>query len=230
MDLIDDPNIVQIARRFPKQRLIVLTSMMRDFLSTQVDNSITVIPEHSCNFALDVRPDREVKVVGYVGSSQCFDLDVNRVEEVLSQIGLEFKYLICEGPDVTRKDVVEFYKSIDIQLAYRLPLEEIRPPMYRNPLKIFNAGSFRIPTVAYPELSYRLEACSYYLEATDLADVVNQCWMLKNDHSYYTFYADRVYNWSKQFDILEIAKHYARLAPSEVFDIEANVDRMRGAA
>ena len=230
LDLIDDQNLVAIANRFPENRRIVLTDLMRDYLSDKVENEIVVIPEHSCNFAQETRPNSAVSTVGYVGSSQCFDLDVNRVREVLEQIGLDFRFLICETDRVTRKDVVEFYKMIDIQLAFRLPTREIRPPVFRNPLKIFNAGSFGIPTVAYPEISYRLEAGSYFLEALDLADVVNQCWMLKNDQSYYDFYSNRVLKWSQQFDIEQIAKLYAKLAPTESFSIEENVKRMRGAA
>ncbi|MHA2264869.1 MAG: hypothetical protein ACXAEN_20950, partial [Candidatus Thorarchaeota archaeon] len=67
LDLIDDVNIVKIP------------------------NDIVVIPEHSCNFEQEVRQRDEVKTVGYVGSSQCFDLDVNDVKNVLGQIGLDFK-------------------------------------------------------------------------------------------------------------------------------------------
>ncbi|KKL03735.1 hypothetical protein LCGC14_2623170, partial [marine sediment metagenome] len=57
---------------------------------------------------------------------------------------------VCETDKFTREDVCEFYKTIDIQIAFRTPGKEVRPPIFRNPLKVFNAGSFKIPTVAYP--------------------------------------------------------------------------------
>jgi hypothetical protein len=230
LDLIDDVNIVIISRNFPTHKLIVLTDMMRDYLSSQIPNDIVVIPEHSCNFEQEVRQRDEVKTVGYVGSSQCFDLDINDVKNVLGQIGLDFKYLVCEGDSVTRKDVCDFYKSIDIQLTFRKPGEEVRPTVYRNPLKVFNAGSFKIPTVSFPELSYRICAGTYFLEAVDLGSVIDKCYMLKHDKGLYEFYANRSYEWSKQFDIAKIAKLYAALAPTETFDIENNVKKMRGAA
>lgn len=227
VDLIDDNSMVKIARRYPLVRVIVLTDLMRDFLAPQISNEIIVIPEHNCNFEQHTRSRDAVTTVGYVGSRLCFDLDKRQVEDVLGQIGLEFKTLVCETSDVSREDVVDFYKSIDIQLAFRLPNGAVRHPVYRNPLKIFNAGSFKIPTVAYPELSYRLCAGTYFLEALDLASVIDKCYMLKNDNALYEFCANRAYEWSKQFDIAKIAGLYAKLSPAETFDIDKNVRKMR---
>lgn len=230
IDMIDSCNTVKVAKEYPQAKIIVLTDIMRDVLSQRVKNELVLIPEHSCNLEQACRTPGDVKTVGYVGSRQCFNLKPLEVKSVLAQIGLDFKVLLCEDRSVTRKDVCEFYKSIDIQLAFRTPQDDVRPQEYRNPLKIFNAGSFGIPTVAFPEVSYSLCAGTYFLEATCLGSVLDRCYMLKNDKELYEFYSDRAYRWSKQFDILEIAKEYAKLAPTESFNIKENVKRLRGAA
>ena len=227
LDLIDSDNTIDVANAIPNAKIIAITDIMKDYLSCHIKNDIVVIPEHTCNFDNEVREDREVKVVGYVGSTQCFDLDVFEVKEALNSIGLDFRFLTSETMDVTREDICEFYKSIDIQLAFRLPNIAVRKPIYRNPLKIFNAGSFKIPTVAFPEISYEICAGTYFLEALNLASVIDKCYMLKNDDSLYDFYSNRVYEWSKQFDIVKVANLYAKLSPNEKFDIEENVNKLK---
>lgn len=227
LDLIDDANLIDTAKKNPTATLIVMTEIMRDFLKNKISNPMVVIPEHHCNFELLRRDRNKVEVAGYVGSRSCFDLDFEVVAKALARIGLNFNVLICEDNNVVREDVVDFYKTIDIQIAFRTETRAIRPPIYRNPLKIFNAGSFGIPTVAYPEIGYRLTAGTYFLEAVHIDSVIDKCRILKDDASLYNFYADRVFEWSKQFDIAKIAKMYAKLAPNENFDIDENVRRMR---
>jgi len=228
MDLVDDVNFIALARQYPTAKLIVLTEAMKDFVSQYLENELVLIPEHTCNFERFVRDaEREVKTVGYVGSPQCFNLGFADVKKALAVAGLNFKYLLCEDKTVTRMDVVNFYKTIDIQLAFRLPDKDVRPQIYRNPLKLFNAGSFRIPSVAFPEFAYTTCAGTMFLEAVDINNVVDKCYQLKEDKGLYAFYADRVYEWAKQFDIANIAKLYAALAPNETFDIENNLKEMR---
>jgi hypothetical protein len=228
MDFVDDINLIPLAKQYDTAKIVVLTEPMMDFVSQHVDNELVLLPEHTCNFERFVRdPEKDVKTVGYVGSSQCFNLDFDELGKDLASIGLDFKYLLCEDDKVTRMDVVNFYKTIDIQIAFRLPAEEVRPQIYRNPLKIFNAGSFRIPSVAYPEMAYVLCAGTTFLEAINIHSVIDKCYQLKEDKGLYGFYADRVHEWSKQFDIKNVARMYAELAPNETFDIEKNVEEMR---
>ncbi len=229
-DLIDSPSTIEIAKRYPHAGIIAITNIMKQYLENNISNKVVVIPEHSCNFERRIRNRDDVKVVGYVGSRQCLDIDMLTLRKAFADNGLEFKVLICEtADDTTRKEVADFYMSIDIQIAYRLPSVAVRPPVYRNPLKIFNAGSFKIPTVAYPELTYSLCAGTYFLEAIDVASLIDKCYMLKNDSKLYEFYSERVYEWSRQFDIENIAKLYAQLSPNEDFDIKGNMEKFRKA-
>jgi len=227
MDLIDDSHMMGVFKRFPNAKVIALTDIQKNFLEDNVKNDIVVIPEHHCNFKQETRHRTLVQRVGYVGSRQCFDLDFDWMAGVLDAVGLEFRCLVCEDEGVTREDVCDFYKSIDIQIAFRGEQAAVRPPIYRNPLKIFNAGSFRVPTIAYPELSYRLCAGSYFLEASHPDSLVNKCYLLANDSNLYEFYASRAYEWSKQFDIAKIARKYAALSPKETFNIDENVAKIR---
>ena len=229
-DLVDHANTIDVMKNFPTVKLIVSTDVMKDFLHHFIDNEIVVISEHSCNFARDIRQERKVKVVGHVGDSLNFHLDQQKLKTALADIGLDFRFLACERSDKnTYQEICRFYKEIDIQIAFRLPDRDLQPPIYRNPLKIINAGSFRIPTVAYPEIAYRLCAGGVFLEAWNFNEVITECKRLKDDESLYDFYADQSYAYSKQFDIKNAAFEYAKLSPNEVFDIDENVTRMRSA-
>ena len=211
IDFIDDVNTSELCRRVPYAKVIVLTDAMKEYLETRVPNTIVVIPEHTCNFENDIRIRKEVTTVGYVGSKQCFFLDVDELTAKLKANGLDFKFLTCEDKTVTREDVCAFYKSIDIQVAFRPDANDCRPSVFRNPLKLINAGSFNIPTVAYPEFAYREAAKTSYIDAIDLDDAVHSCCILRNDKTLYDFMANRSYEFSQDYTIDKIAKLYKEL-------------------
>jgi len=79
-------------------------------------------------------------------------------------------------------------------------------------------------------VSYTLCAGTNFLEAIDTPSLIDKCYQLKHDKSLYDFYAERSFNWAKQFDVEKIARLYAKLSPNETFDIDANMLKIRGAA
>ncbi len=211
IDPIDAPNTVEVCNKTPFARVIVLTPAMKQSLQDSgVKNDIVVIPEHSCNFEGAVRERADITKAGYIGSRHCFYLRFDEVRQRLLEHGIEFEYFLCEK-DVTRQQVVDFYKRIDIQIAFRPEHIDCRNPMYRNPLKIVNAGSFKIPTVAYPEFAYRTYAKFCYIDAVDLDDVIRCCVELSKNKCLYETYSLRAYELSQMYTIDKIAKFYKEL-------------------
>ena len=139
------------------------------------------------------------------------ELDINDVTKALAEIGLEYK---MQQNFKTRQDVVDFYKSIDIQLCFRhwRGIGQKEPPELKNPLKLENAGSFKIPTVAYPEPCFVDEFGSgMFVHALSLKGIVAGCAMLKNKKSFYATYAQRAQIRARDFHINKIAPLYLDL-------------------
>jgi len=124
---------------------------------TQFDNfkerfngrKLYFIPQHHCNFNRELRVDRPIETVGCCGGDAAVQWPHDRVKVLLEGMGLKWEF--CNELS-RRENVVDFYKKIDIQIVYRPSHNRGSEMMlHSNPLKLSNAGSFGIPTVAYPE-------------------------------------------------------------------------------
>lgn len=211
-DIVDSDVPLQYIQQFPHVKVIVMSSMGKRYVNARVENPVTVIPQHHCNFENTVRCREDVSVVGYVGSKLCLDLNVEYLRDRLAAINMEFKTLFVEDKSTTREDVCEFYKNIDIQLVFRRPrCLNGMPPELKDTLKIANAGSFKIPTVGYPELTYAENAGGLFLAVTDVKSIPAVCETLKSNRDMYNLYATKVHQWSQQFDISYVGLLYKRL-------------------
>jgi len=185
-----------------------------EFLSNMCDGEARaiVIRHQHCNFDNIIRPDREVKLVGYVGSSIGLDYNPNLIRAVLQNQGMEFACLFIDFPaQASRIDVCNFIQALDIQICMRQFIRMICNDFNVPILKIVNAGSFRIPTVAYPEKSFLSEANGAFIPAEDVVDLVANCMMLRECSEQYNLTADRALELSKDYDISVVAKQYADL-------------------
>ena len=90
-------------------------------------------------------------------------------EAKLNLMGLELKTLIKKTWK-DRMEVVDFYKQIDIQVVWRPNSDGI----LRNPLKLINAMSFGVPTVAYQETDFVEELDGYFLPATNIENLIEK--------------------------------------------------------
>jgi len=213
LDINDSDVALPLVSVLPHTKVIAISKLAKDYISSRVRNKVVIIPEQHCNFE-NIRRDlaRPKKVVGYVGSKFCFDLDTDELTKMLHEKGLEFQVLFCDDIYVTRKEVCDFYKTIDIQVCFRLPrLVANMPPELKNDLKIKNAASFGIPTVAYPELSYRKLAAGVFIPAMSLQEVVEKCHQLKVGADMYAYYVKMGYEYSEQSHIDRIAHLYEEL-------------------
>jgi hypothetical protein len=186
--------------------------MSRDFIRKRVRNQLVVIPEHHCNFDNETRPmERDVRIVGAICYPGNFDMDARVIKKALEEVGLEFR---MANSFKTREDVVAFYKDIDIQLCVRFwrGIGQKEPPELKNPLKLENAGSFMIPTVAYPEPCFMEEFGSdKFIHILGVEDIVNVCRKLRDDKTYYQDYAMRAWERAQDYHIDKIAPLYLEL-------------------
>lgn len=214
VDIVDYFPFVQflIQKSIKDCPIVAMTKSGKEFLSNYVSNQIVVLPQQHCNFENSVREDREVRVVGHVGTRCAFHLDASKLQSMLEDIDLEFRFMDVTDGNVTREEVCEFYKQIDIQVCFRPDCITCHysVPQIKDTLKLKNAGSFRIPTVAYPETVYIKEAPECFMTVDCVEGVVESCKALKEDKTIYDMFADRALAYSSNFHISKVAEVYKK--------------------
>lgn len=174
-------------------------------------NPVIVIPHHHCNFDSLERPvDKPVKLVGYIGSSLGIDFNLEMLRITLQRKGMDLACLFTDYPfQASRIDVCWFLANIDISICYRSVNAHIA---FNKPaLKIFNPGSFRIPSVAYPELSFVENAKDCFVPALGLQDVIDKCVELKNNNKMYLDIANKAFELSKKHHIKVVSEYYKEI-------------------
>ncbi len=81
----------------------------------------------------------------------------------------------------------------------------------KNPLKLANAGSFGIPTVAYPEPNYVAEWDGCFAKATNLDQIVRAVSVLMSSKVAYENLSGLAYEKSKEYHINKILPLYKEL-------------------
>lgn len=151
IDIIDGHNLGQLMIKYPKVGVIVCSKADEKTMGAVIPNEIVFIPQHHCNFKRETRwtegGEVTLKKIGMIGTEDAFDFIPKEIEEGLKERGIE---LIKFSKFFTREDIINFYKSIDLQMIWR-PYRKV----LSNPLKIVNASSFGIATIAYDEEAFK---------------------------------------------------------------------------
>lgn len=113
----------------PKVKVIAMSLSHVDYLKGILTNEIVYIPHHHVNFERITRNRKDITTVGYIGARQ----NIKKIA------GFEFIY---QENFRDRKDILNFYSKIDIQIIGDVP-----DTPYYHPTKIINAMSFGIPNV-----------------------------------------------------------------------------------
>jgi hypothetical protein len=149
VDVIDSGGVIPWVRGNEKVEIIAIGDLSAKYLTSEIPGrKLWIIPEHHCNSegtkVLSPRPF----FAGYCGSREGFQLNPDDLARDLAPLGIRFAAF---DNVKTRDEVIRFYRSIDLQICFRRdqPHAELK-----NPLKLANAGSFGVPTIAFPELSY----------------------------------------------------------------------------
>jgi len=188
LDIIDGMHRVRWLLNHKDIGVIASSLTGKEYLEEKLQRDIILIPQHHCNYDNIISEGDKVGMVGRMSSMRNFDIK-NHIDNYFH----DFKFK-------TREDVIESYKKIKIQIIWRdlyLPL--------KNPLKVINAASFGIPTVAYPEHAFK-EVEGYYWPVTTIDEMKKTVNKLMDG-----FDKDRLINLAKNYHIDKIADMYRNL-------------------
>lgn len=202
LDIVDGHNLGQLLEKHPDVGLIVCSQVDRETMSQVVPNEITVIPQHHCNYDRLRRARSEIMKVGVIGTSGAFPLLPKKLKPELEKRGLE---LVEYSRFFSRQDVIDFYMDIDVQIIWR-PYKKL----LSNPLKMVNACSFGVPTIALDEKAFH-ELSGYYMPVSDLKGFLGYLDALKSTSGMYEDYSNRCYIKSEDYHIETIANLYKKL-------------------
>ena len=206
LDVVDNIGFVRWLDEHPNMGVIAFTKPSQQRMQKYLNRSdINYIPQHHCNFERVIRPEREVKLVGCCGSKFVLGHNEEEAKEMFRKIGLDF--IFYQRPS-SRRGVVKFHKSIDINICFRPKMKYYN---FKDSLKIVNAGSYKVPTVAFPEPNNELEFQDCYVPVMSFKELVEQCDRLKCEPDYYNKIATNVYDKSEAYHIDNIIPYYLNL-------------------
>lgn len=201
IDIIDNKAYIRWLRERPELSGIVASEYCYDFLKTEMKERITFIPQQHCNFERFTRNRKEITTVGIIGTPSSFQYPIEDMRKRLKNIGLR---LLTNFDYAKREDVVDFYKTTDIQIVWYYVLA-----LLKNPLKIINAASFGIPTVGFPHRSYK-EVEGYYIPAKTINGLIAEVEKLKNPENYERA-TKNLLPMAEKYHISKIAEKYRQL-------------------
>ena len=216
-DFVDGAYNIDWLKAHPDIGVIAISPSSQKYLSKVLNrNDIVCIPHHHCNYERHLRPERPVKVVGIIGSKNSFQYPIEKIRDDLKDMGLTLlyeedfwnTYAKSMNP---RQAVKAFYEQIDIQIVWRPKPWSPRFDVYRNPLKLENASSFGIPTVAYPEPSYVREWDREFAHAESIPQLISLIRMLKEYPEVYKNMSKRALGKAELYHIDTIKKLYLAL-------------------
>ena len=205
VDVVEDSEGLRWAYKHQSVGVIASSLTIYEYLKP-VFKKIVFIPQHNCNFNHEIRPERDIRTAGIVGNEAAFQYPLDKLELKLNEAGFGLKTLIQKRFS-DRQEIVDFYKSIDIQLVWRPGSDDI----IRNPLKLINACSFGIPTISYPEKDFFAEFHGLYIPVKSIDQMVEECIKLRNSQTYYDKYSIGGLLTNSKYHISAICNLYEQL-------------------
>ena len=198
LDVLDARERLSWLQQHPEVGVIACSASSERWLREKLGRDDVVrIPQHHCNYDRARRARDEIRVAGVVGGRGALQCDVDELERILAAHGIEFRWL----RRYTNREVVDtFYRELDLQIVWRTGK---RP--WKNPLKVINAASYGIPTIAHPEPAYE-EVEGYYWPIRDLAELPAILERLREG-----FDAQRLADKAEAYHIEQVAPLYGRL-------------------
>lgn len=204
IDYLDGKNLWLLLKDRPGINVIAATDSSYDDLRSKIPNHVELIPSHHLNFDRIQSKKNKKLTGGYIGSPSPIAFEMyDEIKKNLKDIGVDFR--TCFNFKI-RQDAIDLYSSIDF-LVIGAYVKENDP--HKVPTKLINAGSFGIPSVAYPLKGYE-EIEGTYLKAYDMDDILSQTQKLKEPH-FYSLWADKARTMAEKYHISNIAKLYEKL-------------------
>jgi hypothetical protein len=199
IDIVDEEGALI---RHPEIPVIACSEFSGKVLSKYPHKKIVVIPQQHCNFERLKRTRNDITCVGMIGQSGAWLHVPDYIGERLKERGIE---LIQYSNFLTRQDIIDYHLKIDVQLMWR-PFNL----KMGNPLKLVNAMSFGIPTIALPDDGIG-ELDGYYLPAHTPEEVITQLDRLIKEPSLYEEYSLKGIAKAEEYHIDNICKLYKEL-------------------
>lgn len=203
IDINDGWELVEVLKRYPEVGVIAYSDLAVEALAKELTNKIALIPHHHVNFERTHRNRTEIKKVGITGSGEAFKYIPDEIKEGLKKRGIKLEYFSSFYP---RMSVARFHESMDIHMHWR--------PFLRRklscPLKIVNAASFGVPTIALNEPSFKeVEDCYVGVKTAETWLLVLD--QLIADPKLYQTIADLCLVTAEKYHIENIANLYEEL-------------------
>lgn len=203
LDIIDEIGYAKILEKHPQVGVIVLSE--RDYINVStlgLKNKIYLIPQQHCNFNREKRTRKKITTAGIIGNSKAFTYLPSDLKPRLAERGIK---LLEFSKFFKREDIIDFYKKIDIQIVWR-PYKKT----LANPLKIVNAASLGIPTIALDESHFKdLGNCYIGINKTD--QLLNELDLLLKYPARYEAFSNLCLDKAEDYHIDKIADLYRSL-------------------
>lgn len=202
VDIIDGWGLIPLLEKHPEVGVIACSKKDYEILKTVLPNKVVLIPQHHCNFERVKKEPQKIKTVGIIGTEDAFEFIPEELEAGLKKREIQ---LLKYSKFFSREDIVEFYKKIDVQIVwrpYRMRLS--------NPLKLVNAASFGIPTIAYDEVALE-ELGDAYMPVKSVDSFFTALDVLDSDMHLYERYRKKLIMLSELYHIDNIARLYKQL-------------------
>ena len=209
VDVDDGYGLIPLLKERSKAQPIAASRVGQKYLEEQLGRKVLMIPGHHCNFERTVRVTHKVATAGFMGYPEHLHLDPVDLSDALGKIGINF---VTKTKFSSREEVCDFWRGIDVQICFRKKSDTNPVPELRDPLKLINASSFGVPTIAYPEPTYADEFGGYFYEAYSLDDIVRHCKALASNGWAYHSVSMALIQYAEQYHIQHIAPLFRRLA------------------
>ncbi len=206
LDIVDGWDLIPFVSKHPELGVIACSKADYETISKAVKNKVVLIPQHHCNYDRIVRTRNEVTRVGVIGTAGAFPFLPKGLKEELTKRGME---LLEFSRFFSRQDIIDFYMKIDVQIIWRSYMKDGKIHL-SNPLKIVNASSFGVPTIALDEPTFKeMEGC--YIPVDTLDEFLTALDRLRGDPFLYNEYRDRCISKAEEYHVSNIAKLYQQL-------------------
>ena len=202
LDIIDGWGLLHLLEKHPEVKVIVCSQADMELLTGTISNDIVFIPQHHCNYDRVHRNRTEITKVGVIGEIPAFDFLPEGLEEALKQRKME---LVKFSRFFSRQDIINFYMNIDVQIVWRPYIKTLS-----NPLKIVNASSFGVPTIALDETAFH-EMEGAYMPVGTLEEFLSALDSLKTSLGLYESYSKACIDISERYHITNVGNLYKNL-------------------
>lgn len=190
----------------PGVNVIAASSSARDYLISELGRTnVVLIPQHHCNYERLSKKQDDKFVAGYINTPREIAKFLPAITAACDYAGADLKVM---SKYRNRQDVQDFYKDVDLQIIWRIQAFQAKP--LKNALKMVNAGSFGIPTVAFDEPGY-IEYKGHYIPVNSFEELREAIKKFKEDSDFYGQYADKNLKKAESYHIEHVSKLYLGL-------------------